>query len=64
MASFNVGDALALASMALWAAYTVFLRLRRDALDTPEFLTALCAMGLVTLLPWVAFELIGERKPD
>ncbi|HEY8068729.1 MAG TPA: DMT family transporter [Burkholderiales bacterium] len=56
--SFNTGDALAIASMALWGAYTVFLRMRRDALDTPEFLTALCAMGLVTLLPWVAFELI------
>jgi drug/metabolite transporter (DMT)-like permease len=58
VASFNVGDALALASMALWGLYTVFLRMRRDALDTPEFLTVLCAMGLVTLLPWVAFEFI------
>ena len=54
--SFNVGDALALASMAFWGAYTVFLRLRRDDLDLPEFLTVLCALGLVTLLPWVAFE--------
>jgi len=54
--SFNVGDALALASMAFWGAYTVLLRLRRDALDMPEFLTVLCALGLVTLLPWVAFE--------
>jgi drug/metabolite transporter (DMT)-like permease len=58
VASFNVGDALALASMALWGLYTVFLRMRRDALDTPEFLTVLCAMGLATLLPWVAFEFI------
>ena len=56
--SFNAGDALALASMALWGAYTVFLRMRRDDLDTPEFLTVLCAMGLITLLPWVAFEFI------
>ena len=58
LVSFNVGDALALASMALWGAYTVFLRMRRDDLDTPEFLTVLCAMGLVTLLPWVAVEFI------
>ena len=57
--SFNTGDLLALASMALWGAYTVFLRLRRDDFDTPEFMTVLCAMGLVTLLPWVAFEVLG-----
>ncbi|HLX82039.1 MAG TPA: DMT family transporter [Burkholderiales bacterium] len=56
LVSFNVGDALALASMAMWGCYTVFLRMRRDDLDTPEFLTVLCAMGLVTLAPWVAFE--------
>jgi len=56
LVSFNVGDALALASMAMWGCYTVFLRMRRDSLDTPEFLTVLCALGLVTLMPWVAFE--------
>jgi drug/metabolite transporter (DMT)-like permease len=58
IAAFNVGDALALASMAFWGAYTVLLRMRRDDLDTAEFLAVLCAMGLVTLLPWVAFEFI------
>jgi len=57
LVSFNVGDALALLSMAFWGAYTVLLRMRRDDLDTAEFLAALCGMGLVTLLPWVAFEL-------
>jgi len=56
--SFNIGDLLALASMALWGAYTVLLRLRRDDLDTPEFMAALCAMGLVVLLPWVAVEVL------
>ena len=35
----------------------MLLRLRRDELDTPEFMTVLCAMGLVTLLPWVGFEI-------
>jgi drug/metabolite transporter (DMT)-like permease len=55
--TFNAGDALALLSMAFWGAYTVLLRMRRDALDTPEFLTVLCAMGLLTLLPWVGWEL-------
>jgi drug/metabolite transporter (DMT)-like permease len=58
LVTFNVGDALALLSMVFWGAYTVLLRMRRDALDTPEFLALLCAMGLVTMLPWVALELI------
>ena len=30
--------------MALWGCYTVFLRMRRDDLDTPELLTATSAM--------------------
>jgi drug/metabolite transporter (DMT)-like permease len=62
LVSFNFGDALALLSMFFWGAYTVLLRLRRDELDTPEFLTVLCAMGLVTLLPWVAVEFIQGTK--
>lgn len=55
--SFNAGDALALLSMLFWGTYTVLLRLRRDDFDTPEFMTVLCAMGLVALLPWVAVEI-------
>ena len=55
--SFNAGDALALLSMLFWGSYTVLLRLRRDNLDTPEFMALLCAMGLATLLPWVAVEI-------
>ncbi len=53
---FNVGDLLALASMAMWACYTVLLRLRRDALDTPELLVVVCAIGLACMTPWVAWE--------
>ena len=64
LASFNVGDALALASMAFWGAYTVFLRMRRDDLDTPEFLALLCAMGLITLLPWVGFEIMQGMRTN
>jgi len=55
--SVNVGDLMALASMAMWGSYTVILRLRRDALDTPEYLTALCALGLGFMAPWLAWEL-------
>ena len=54
--SFNVGDLCALASMVLWASYTVFLRLRRDALDMVEFLTLVCLLGLVFMTPWLIAE--------
>lgn len=60
--SFNIGDALALASMAMWAAYTVLLRLRRDDLDTPAFLALLCLMGLGWTAPWVAWEVWAGAK--
>jgi len=60
--TFNRGDLLALLSMAMWGSYTVVLRLRRDALDTPQYLTLLCAMGLAFMLPWVAWEFFGEAK--
>lgn len=60
--SFNPGDLLALASMAMWGSYTVVLRLRRDALDTPQYLTLLCAAGLVFMLPWVAWELAAGTR--
>jgi drug/metabolite transporter (DMT)-like permease len=60
--AFNLGDALTLMSMMLWSLYTVFLRLRRDALDTPEFLVLLCAFGLLWTAPWVAWELLNDAK--
>jgi drug/metabolite transporter (DMT)-like permease len=61
-ATFNVGDALALLSMLFWGTYTVLLRLRRDALDTPEFLAVQCAFGLLWLLPWVCFDLFSGKS--
>jgi drug/metabolite transporter (DMT)-like permease len=62
LVSFNTGDALALLSMLFWGSYTVFLRLRSDDLDTPEFLTILCAMGLLTMLPWVGWEILNAPR--
>lgn len=62
LVSFNAGDALALASMAMWGSYTVFLRMRKDALDTPEFITLVCLMGLVWMAPWVLWELWAGKK--
>ena len=54
--SFNIGDACALLSMALWGAYTVFLRLRRDALGVLELIAVICALGLAFMAPWLAVE--------
>ncbi|MGQ0512590.1 MAG: DMT family transporter [Betaproteobacteria bacterium] len=62
LVSFNAGDALALASMAMWGCYTVFLRMRRDTLDTPEFITVVCVMGLFWMAPWVLWELWAGKK--
>src|SRR5687767_12518433 len=59
--SFNIGDMMALASMVMWAGYTVLLRVRRDPLSTIELLVAVCAFGALFMLPWVIYEVwIGE----
>jgi drug/metabolite transporter (DMT)-like permease len=55
--SFNIGDLMALASMMMWAGYTVLLRLRRDALDTVELLVMVCGFGFVFMTPWLAWEI-------
>jgi drug/metabolite transporter (DMT)-like permease len=62
--SFNVGDLMALASMAMWAGYTVFLRLRRDALETPELLVVVCAFGLCFMSPWVSWEYLNDTRTN
>lgn len=61
LVGYNVGDALALLSMLFWGTYTVLLRMRRDTLDTPEFLAVQCALGLLWLLPWVCLDFLSER---
>jgi len=53
---FNVGDLLALSSMAMWGSYTVFLRLRRDSLPTAQFLVVVCVFGMIFMGPWVTWE--------
>jgi drug/metabolite transporter (DMT)-like permease len=62
--SFNVGDLMALGSMMMWAGYTVFLRVRRDPLDTAELIVMVCALGLVFMSPWLAWEIFFNRKVD
>lgn len=58
--SFNIGDMMALASMMMWAGYTVLLRVRRDALSTIELLVLVCGFGLVFMLPWVTYEIATQ----
>ena len=60
--SFNVGDLMALASMAMWAGYTVLLRVRRDPLSVVELLVMVCGFGLIFMLPWVGFEILSGKK--
>jgi drug/metabolite transporter (DMT)-like permease len=60
--SFNPGDLMALASMVMWAGYTILLRLRRDPLGTLELLVMVCAFGLLFMLPWLAWELLFDPK--
>ena len=56
--SFNRGDLMALASMLMWALYTLFLRVRRDALSTVELIVVVCAFGVLFVLPWVGAEIL------
>ena len=56
--SFNIGDMMALASMMMWAGYTVLLRVRRDQLTTIELIVVVCAFGVVFMTPWVLWELL------
>jgi drug/metabolite transporter (DMT)-like permease len=60
--SFNLGDLMALASMVMWAGYTVFLRVRRDTLSTIELLVMVCAFGVVFMAPWVGWEMLFNPK--
>jgi len=62
--SFNFGDLMAVASMMMWAGYTVFLRVRRDPLNTPELIVMVCALGLVYMTPWLAWEFFYNMKID
>src|SRR6185436_15492253 len=55
----NVGDLLALGSMAMWAGYTVLLRMRRDPLGVIELLFMVCVFGLCFMVPWGAVELLA-----
>ena len=54
--SFNIGDLMALASMMMWAGYTVLLRVRRDPLEVIELLCMVCVFGTCFMTPWLVAE--------
>ena len=60
--SFNFGDLMALASMMMWAGYTVLLRVRRDPLEVIELLCMVCAFGVLFMAPWLAWEAIAGAR--
>ena len=60
--SLNRGDLLAVGSMFLFAAYTVVLKRRADALNILQFLLVISAVGGIALLPWVAWELAHDAR--
>jgi drug/metabolite transporter (DMT)-like permease len=60
--SFNPGDILCFVSMVMWSGYTICLRLQRATLDPIQLLFMVCAVGLVTLLPWLAWDLAYDPR--
>ena len=54
--SFNIGDLMALASMMMWAGYTVLLRVRKDPLEVIELLCMVCIFGVCFMTPWLIAE--------
>ena len=60
--TFNIGDLLALASMMMWAGYTVLLGQRRDPLEVTELLVMVCVFGALFMLPWLVFEAFTHVK--
>jgi len=58
--SLNRGDLLAVASMFMFAAYTVVLKRWNDALHILQFLLVISCIGALALLPWVGWELAHD----
>lgn len=57
----NVGDALVLSSFFSWALYTVMLKWRPDGMNQTAFLTALCGIASVMMLPMYLWEVEQGR---
>jgi drug/metabolite transporter (DMT)-like permease len=60
--SFNPGDIWCFVSMIMWSGYTICLRLQRAVLEPIQLLFMVCAVGLLTLLPWLAWDLAYDPR--
>lgn len=60
---FNGGDALVVAGLACWSVYTLLLRGVRECMDRFAVLTVTVALGLVMLLPFLAWEVAHAGWP-
>ena len=60
--SFNPGDLLCFLSMIFWSGYTILLRLQRASLEPVQLLFMVCAVGVVTLIPWLAWDLAYDPR--
>ena len=58
----NVGDLFAVTSMLMFAAYTIVLKVRSDPLGVLQFLLVVSCIGVLTLLPWAAWELANMPR--
>src|SRR5947199_9535165 len=47
---------MALASMVMWAGYTILLRVRKDPLEVIELLCMVCVFGACFMTPWLLAE--------
>jgi drug/metabolite transporter (DMT)-like permease len=56
----NPGDLVIMGNLVLWACYTLFLRLRPAELHVLSFLTAIGAVGVVSMIPaWLIERALG-----
>ncbi|QNM97269.1 DMT family transporter [Chitinimonas koreensis] len=60
---FNGGDAWVVGGLACWSVYTLMLRGIRDSLDRFAVLAVTIAVGLVMLLPFLAWEVMEVGLP-
>jgi drug/metabolite transporter (DMT)-like permease len=61
---FTVGDGWILVAVASWTAYSLLLRKWPSALEPFARLTAICAGGIVVLLPFTVVEAVVAGLPD
>ena len=62
--SFNIGDLIVLASMLLWALYTLMLKWRPEGIPAIAFLCVCGAIGVVGMTPIYAWELASGKSID